>query len=67
MDAAMVSEIAALEEKVQQAAQLCQILREENRGLRLKIASLESDRRELEDRMESARLRLENLLKQVPE
>jgi cell division protein ZapB len=67
MDSAMVAEIAALEEKVRQTAQLCQILREENRGLRLRIATLESDRKQLEERIESARLRLENLLKQVPE
>jgi cell division protein ZapB len=67
MDAVMASELAALEEKVRQAAQLCQLLREENRGLRAKIATLEGDRRVLEEKIESARLRLENLLKQVPE
>ena len=63
----MVSEISALEEKVRQAARLCQLLREENRSLRAKIATLEGDRRQLEEKIDTARARLENLLNKIPE
>ena len=67
MNAANVPELEALEEKIRQAAALCVRLREENRGLREQVASLEGDRRELEDKIGDARERLENLLKQIPE
>jgi cell division protein ZapB len=67
MNAAMVPELEALEEKIRQAAALCVRLREENRGLRAKLATLEGDRRELEEKIDDARTRLENLLKQIPE
>lgn len=67
MDQAMATEISALEEKVQQAVRLCQQLREENRSLRAKIATLEEDRRALEEKMDSARLRLESLLDRIAE
>jgi cell division protein ZapB len=67
MNAAMVPELEALEEKIRQAASLCLRLREENRGLRAKLATLEGDRRHLEEKIDDARTRLENLLKQIPE
>jgi cell division protein ZapB len=67
MNAAMVPELEALEEKIRQAASLCLRLREENRGLRARLATLEGDRRELEEKIDDARTRLENLLKQIPE
>lgn len=67
MDQAMVTEMSALEEKVRQAARLCQLLREENRGLRARIATLEGDRRQLEEKIDTARARLENLLNKIPE
>jgi chromosome segregation ATPase len=67
MNAAIVPELEALEEKIRQAAALCMRLREENRGLREQIASLEGDRRELEEKIDDACERLENLLKQMPE
>lgn len=63
----MFPELEALEEKIRLTAQLCLRLREENRGLRAEVATLEGDRRELEGKIDDARTRLENLLKQMPE
>ena len=63
----MDSQLATLEEKVRQAARLCQRLREENRGLRAQLAALQGDRRQLTEKIDGARSRLENLLKQIPE
>jgi cell division protein ZapB len=63
----MDSQLATLEEKVRQAAQLCQRLRDENRGLRQQLAALQGDRKQLTEKIDGARSRLENLLKQIPE
>ena len=63
----MDSQLATLEEKVRQAAQLCQRLRDENRGLRQQLAALQGDRKQLAEKIDGARSRLENLLKQIPE
>jgi len=63
----MESQLATLEEKIRQAAQLCQRLRDENRGLRQQLAVLQGDRKQLAEKIDGARSRLENLLKQIPE
>ena len=63
----MESELATLEEKVRQAAQLCKRLRDENRGLRQQLADLQGDKRQLAEKIDGARSRLESLLKQIPE
>jgi cell division protein ZapB len=63
----MESELTALEEDVRKAAQLCQELRDENRDLRRKLSEMEVERRSLGEKIESARTRLEHLLKQIPE
>jgi cell division protein ZapB len=60
-------DLASLEGKVRQTAQLCQRLRDENRDLRQQIAHLEEDKRLLQDKIEGARSRLENLLRRIPE
>jgi len=60
-------DLAPLEEKIRQAAQLCQRLRDENRDLRRQIADLEGDRRVLQEKIDGARSRLENLLQRMPE
>jgi cell division protein ZapB len=63
----MDSELAALEEKIRQAAELCRRLREENSDLRQQVLKLESDRKRLADKIEGARSRVENLLSRFPE
>lgn len=67
MDAILEADLAALEEKVRLTAELCRRLRDENRDLRRQIALLEGDRRQLEDKIDGARSRLENLLQRIPE
>jgi cell division protein ZapB len=63
----MDAEFVALEEKVQQTAQLCQRLRDENRALRERLAALQGDHRLLGEKIDGARSRIESLLKQIPE
>lgn len=63
----MDAELSALEEKIRQATQLCQRLREENRGLRQQLAILQGDKKQLAEKIDGARSRLETLLKQIPE
>jgi len=63
----MDTELTALEEKIRQAARLCQRLRDENRGLRQQLAALQGDKRQLSEKIDGARNKLETLLKQIPE
>jgi cell division protein ZapB len=63
----MEAELNALEERIRQAAELCQRLRTENTGLRQLVAKLESDNKRLTDKVVGARERLEVLLRQIPE
>jgi len=63
----MDAELAALEEKIRQAAALCKRLKDENRDLRSQLATLATDRSRLTEKVDGARLRLETLLKQIPE
>jgi len=63
----MDTELAALEEKIRQAVQMCQRLREENRGLRQQLTAMLSDKKNLSEKIDGARNRLENLLKQIPD
>ena len=63
----MENDLALLEEKIRQTAQLCRQLRDENRDLRRQLADLEGNNRALEQRIEGARTRLENLLRRIPE
>ena len=63
----MVNEFNALESKIAEVASLCRTLRAENVQLRQQLATLESDRASLAQRMESARGRLEQLAGQLPE
>jgi hypothetical protein len=43
----MERELAALEDKIQKAARLCQRLRDEVRGLRAQLAALQGDKKQL--------------------
>ena len=63
----MESELATLEEKIHRAARLCQRLRDEVRGLRAQLAALQGDKRQLAEKIDGARNRLEHLLRQIPE
>jgi cell division protein ZapB len=63
----MESELATLEDKIRQAARLCQRLRDEVRGLRQQLAALQGDKRQLAEKIDGARNRLEHLLRQIPE
>lgn len=63
----MDSELAALEEKIRQAAQLCRQLRDENRGLRQQLTAAQGDRKQLSEKIDGARSRLESLLKRIPD
>ena len=63
----MVNELNALESKIAQVVSLCRTLRAENVQLKQQLAASESDRKTLQERMESARSRLENLAPQLPE
>lgn len=63
----MDAELTALEEKIRQAAQLCQRLRLENRDLRQQLAALEKEKKQLAERIDDARNHLENVLKHIPE
>jgi len=63
----MDAEIVALEERIRQAVDLCQRLRGENSDLRQRVAQLQSENRQLAEKITSARERLEGLLEQIPE
>lgn len=63
----MVNELNALESKIAQVASLCRSLRTENNQLRQQLASSEAEKKALEDRIDTARHRLEQLAQQLPE
>lgn len=63
----MVNELNALESKIAQVASLCRSLRAENNQLRQQLATSEAEKKGLEERMDTARTRLEQLAQQLPE
>ena len=63
----MVNELNALESKIAQVASLCRTLRAENAQLRQQLAVAEVDKKGLTERMDAARVRLEQLANQLPE
>jgi cell division protein ZapB len=63
----MEAEIHALEEKINQAVQLCQRIRAENLQLRQRLATSENDNKQLTEKINDARGRLESLLSKIPE
>ncbi|MCC7549728.1 MAG: hypothetical protein IT532_18415 [Burkholderiales bacterium] len=63
----MDAELDSLDAKIVQLAQLCQRLRAENTGLREQLAAAQLDNRQLSDKIEAARTRLEGLLGRIPE
>jgi cell division protein ZapB len=63
----MVNELNALESKIAEVVSLCNALRTENAQLKQQLATAESDKINLAERMELARARLEQLVLQLPE
>jgi cell division protein ZapB len=63
----MDPELAALEERLAQVVQRLKALREENRELRQQLASRTDENARLGEKLNQARLRIEALLKQIPE
>jgi cell division protein ZapB len=63
----MDSELANLEEKITLTVALCQRLRGENVDLRQQLVMAQNDNKKLAEKVESARVRLENILQQIPE
>ena len=63
----MDAEFASLEAKVAQFVSLCERLRAENLALRQQLASAQSDARQLNERIDSAKTRLEHLIARLPD
>ena len=63
----MDAELKSLEQKINQVAEYCQRLRGDNHQLRQQLASALNENQRLEQKIDSATSRLENLLNQLPE
>lgn len=63
----MDTPLASLEQKVEQIVSLCADLRAENHRLRDRVTTLEGEKRDLAERMTTARTRLESLMDKLPE
>ena len=63
----MLNDLDMLENKVAQVVSLCRALRSENNLLRQQLASAESEKIRLTERMEKARERVEQLAQRLPE
>jgi cell division protein ZapB len=62
----MDDELKTLEAKITQFVELCQRLRADNQQLRQQLAVAVSQSKRLEEKINSATLRLETLLAQIP-
>jgi cell division protein ZapB len=63
----MLNELNTLENKVAQVTSLCRALRAENAQLRLQLIAAEGEKNSISERMELARVRLEQLAHELPE
>ena len=63
----MDAELNSLEQKISQVAEYCQRLRADNHHLRQQLAAVLNENQRLEQKIDSATSRLENLLNQLPE
>jgi cell division protein ZapB len=61
------AELNSLDEKLSQLVQLCHRLRTDNHELRQELAAAQSANKQLTEKIENARARLENLLTRLPE
>ncbi len=63
----MEVELKALEEKISQFVQVCQDLRADNHYLRQQLTTSLNENKQLSVKIDSAKKRLEALLKHIPE
>lgn len=63
----MEAELDTLDAKITQLIQLCQRLREDNSELRQELVATQNLNKQLMDKIEGARNRLEALLSRIPE
>lgn len=63
----MEAELKALEEKINQFVQVCHDLRADNHYLRQQLATSLNENKQLSVKIDSAKKRLEALLKHIPE
>lgn len=63
----MDHDLSALDEKIDQMLALCQSLRAENQDLRTRVAALEAEKRRLDEKVDTARARLEALMEKLPQ
>lgn len=63
----MNEQLSALEQRLDQILEHFAQMRDENQGLRTRVASLESENRRLREKMDAAAERVESLLEGLPE
>jgi cell division protein ZapB len=63
----MEAELNSLDDKISQLVQLCHRLRTDNSELRQQLAAAQNQSKQLKEKIEAARQRLENLLNRIPE
>lgn len=62
----MQTEFDSLDGKVTQVVSLCERLREENIALRQQLAAAQNDSKRLNEKIEGARTKLEQILTRLP-
>ena len=63
----MEAELDSLDAKLNQLVQLCHRLRKDNHELRQQLAAVQNESKQLTEKIEAARARLESLLSRLPE
>lgn len=62
----MDKELASLEQKIRQTAELCLRLRKENQSLRQELAASQQQIRQLNSRLDEAKTRLDAVIDKIP-
>lgn len=63
----MEAELSSLDHRITQLVQLCHRLRHDNNELRQQLAAALNQNKQLTEKIEAARQRLEGLLSRIPE